>query len=150
MFINIARWVLALPAGALAAFLTQMFTDVAFGLCYGSETVYRFYDSPDMAGMPVSGTLILLVTRIATAAILLYTTIVLVPNYKRQAAVILVVVLSMLSIGWFISLVWSAFNMDYTITAGMWYRLILEGISLFLGIVVGAKIAVTRNAQTSG
>ncbi len=150
MFITTARWILALPAGVLVAFLMQMVTDVAFGLGYGFETVYGFYDSPDMAGMPVSGTFILLVSRTASAAILLYTTIVLVPNYKRQAAVILVAGLSMLSIGWFIYVVWSAINTNYTITAGMWYRFILESISLFLGLVVGAKIAITRGAQTSG
>lgn len=150
MFITTARWILALPAGVLVAFLMQMFTDVTFGLVHGFETVYGFYDSPGMAGMPVRGTFILFITRIATAAILLYTTIVLVPNHKRQVGFILVAVLSMLSIGWFIYLMWSAVKMGYTITIGMWYRNILEGVSLCLGMVIGAKIAVTRGALTSG
>lgn len=140
------RWLVALPAGALAAFAAHMALGFMFSLGHGFETVGRFWASPDMAGMPISGTYIMFVSRLATGVAFLYVTIALIPNYKKQAAVVLVVVLSLVVVGGLIYLAWATSASGDALTVGIWYRNILETVSSCLGMALGAGIAVAHGS----
>ena len=142
--ISILRWIFALPIGGLAAFLVHLLNVFAFSIAHGFDEVSDLYDAIDMAGMPITGTYIIFFTRAATTGVFLYTTIFLVPKYKKPIAVMLAGVNIILAVG---MLVYLAGMMYHVLSIGAWYRLILECVSLCFGAVIGAIVALDSDAE---
>ena len=140
------RWVFALPTGIIAAFLAHLLCVLAFGIGHGFDTIFDFYEATDMAGMPISGTYILFVSRAVPAGAFLYTTIFVLPKYKKQIAVVLAGVTIILLAG---AGVYLAVKLYPFLRIGVWYRLILEFVSCSLGVVIGASMAIGDSKRTN-
>jgi len=136
--ITYLRWVIAFPAGLLAWFGANQTIQMAFGLIHGGEVLSAFWDAPDMAGMLITGTYIIAITRIVAAASLVAVTIYLVPRYHKQVATVVTVLVSVAALG-LLGFVWiEAFKADAVIGPEGWYRYILDALSIILGALFGA------------
>ena len=146
--ITTLRWIFALPAGVIAAFLAHLLCVLAFGIGHGFDTIFDFYEATDMAGMPISGTYVLFVSRAVPAGVFLYTTIFVLPKYKKQIAVALAGVTIILLAG---AGVYLAVKLYLFLSIGVWYRLILEFVSRCLGVIIGARAIdeTKKRAETS-
>ncbi len=146
--ISLLRWVIALPVGIAASFAVHMVSVFGFSLGHGFEEVATFWNSTDMAGMPISGTYIMFVTRLATAAALVGVTVWVIPNYKKKAATTLAMVVSILSIALLIYLVYQSVGANMSIGFGVWYRNILEMVSIVIGSIIGAGVGSSFENDT--
>ena len=84
--ITYLRWAIAVPAGLLAWFGANQTIEMAFGLIHGYDVLDSFWEAPDMDGMLIKGTYIIVITRIVAAASLVTVTIYMVPRYHKQVA----------------------------------------------------------------
>lgn len=142
--ISFGRWLLAFPAGAVAAVAAHFLVTFAFGLGHGFDTVASFWAAPDMNGMSISGTYIVVVTRALTSAVFVGVTCWLVPAFHRYVGVtfaLLVVVGSASLLGY---LLWATSNAGVHLGLGVWYRNLLEFVSYSLGAIVGAAVGVSE------
>ena len=99
MVTNIIRWIIAVPAGLGAWFGANYSIGTTFGFAHGFEVVDEFWDAPDMNGMPISGTYIILVTRIVAAAALVGVMAYLVPRYHKRVAIVVAALVSAAAVG---------------------------------------------------
>jgi len=150
--ITYLRWAIAVPAGLLAWFGANQTIEMAFGLIHGYEVLDAFWEAPDMDGMLIKGTYIIVITRIVAAASLVAMTIYIVPQYHKQVATIATALVSVAAIA-LLSFIWyEAFKAGAVIGPEGWYRYILDALSIILGALFGAWMAYgsrTRRARTS-
>jgi hypothetical protein len=140
--IGLFRWIIALPLGIAASFATQLILEFTFGLGHGFDEVSGFWGSHDMAGMPISGTYIMVSTRIAGAFTLIGVTVWAVPKFKKQTGIALAVVVSGLSLALLVYVLYQSINLNLPLGFGGWYRNILEMISIILGCVLGVGLSL--------
>ena len=114
---------------------------VAFGFLHGFEVVDSFWEAPDMNGMPISGTYIILVTRIVAAASLVGMIIYVVPRYHKRVAIVVASLVSAAAVGFLGFILFQAMSDDLNIGLDGWYRHILDMLSIILGGIVGAWVA---------
>ena len=141
MVTNIIRWIIAVPAGLVAWFGANYSIGTTFGFAHGFEVVDEFWDAPDMNGMPISGTYIILVTRIVAAGALVGVMVYVVPHYHKRVAIVVASLVSAAAIG-FLGFVWfQAGSADVNMGLDGWYRHILDMLSIILGAIFGAWMA---------
>ena len=139
--INILRWIIAVPAGLILWFAANYSIGMAFGIIHGFERVDSFWEAPDMDGVPVIGTYIIFVTRTIAAASLVGVMIYIVPRYHKQVAIIAASLVSATAVGFLGFILIQAANADPTIGPDVWYRHILDMLSIILGAILGAWTA---------
>ena len=139
--INILRWIIAVPAGVMLWFAANHAIGVAFGIIHGFERVDAFWEAPDMDGMPIIGTYIIFVTRTIAAASFVGVIIYIVPHYHKQVAIIAASLVSATAVGFLGFILIQAANADPTIGPDVWYRHILDMLSIILGAILGAWTA---------
>jgi len=136
--INILRWIIAVPAGVMLWFAANHSIGMAFGIIHGFERVDAFWEAPDMDGVPIIGTYIIFVTRTIAAASLVGVIIYIVPRYHKQVAIIAASLVSATAVGFLGFILIQAANADPTIGPDVWYRHILDMLSIILGAILGA------------
>jgi len=141
MVTNIIRWIIAVPAGLVAWFGANYSIGTTFGFAHGFEVVDEFWDAPDMNGMPISGTYIILVTRIVAAAALVGVMVYVVPHYHKRVAIVVASFVSAAAIGFLGFVLFQAGTADLNIGLDGWYRHILDMLSIILGAIFGAWMA---------
>jgi hypothetical protein len=141
MVTNILRWIIAVPAGLMLWFAANYSIGMAFGFLHGFEAVDSFWEALDMNGMPISGTYIILVTRIVAAASLVGMIIYVVPRYHKQVAIVVASLVSAAAVGFLGFILFQAMSADLNIGLDGWYRHILDMLSIILGGIVGAWVA---------
>ncbi len=94
-----------------------------------------------MNGMPISGTYIILVTRIVAAASLVGMIIYVVPRYHKRVAIVVASLVSAAAVGFLGFILFQAMSADLNIGLDGWYRHILDMLSIILGGIVGAWVA---------
>lgn len=141
MVTNIIRWIIAVPAGLVAWFGANYSIGTTFGFAHGFEVVDEFWDAPDMNGMPISGTYIILVTRIVAAAALVGVMVYVVPHYHKRVAIVVASLVSAAAIGVLGLVLFQAGSADLNIGLDGWYRHILDMLSIILGAIFGAWMA---------
>ena len=137
---QLARWVVAVPAGLGAAVSTFFLLSFVFSIAHGFDAVAAFWAAPDMNGMPIAGTYIIFGTRAITAAVLVAVIAKIVPAHHRHVAVASGCVVGVLSFVLFAYVTRTVVAMDMSLTMGMWYRNILELVSLLAGSAIGAAM----------
>ena len=147
--ISLLRWVAALPLGVLAAFAAHMILGFNFGIAHGFEEVGLFWDSPDMAGMPIRGTYIMLGTRAVSACALVSVAAWVAPQFKKQIGLSLAIIISILSIAFLIYLLYQSVRFELAWGFSVWYRSILELAGIIIGCVFGAGMSSSM-ASTNG
>jgi hypothetical protein len=139
--INILRWIIAVPAGVMLWFAANHSIGMAFGIIHGFERVDAFWEAPDMDGVPIIGTYIIFVTRTIAAASLVGVIIYIVPRYHKQVAIVAASLVSATAVGFLGFILVQAANADPTIGPDVWYRHILDMLSIILGAILGAWTA---------
>ena len=139
--INILRWAIAVPAGLLAWFGANHSIGMTFGFAHGFEVVDEFWEAPDMNGMPISGTYIILITRIVAAAALVGVMVYLVPGYHKRVATVVASLVSAAAVGFLGFILFQAMSADLNIGPEGWYRYILDMLSIIVGAIFGAWMA---------
>ena len=138
MATTIIRWIIAVPAGLLAWFGANYSIGMTFGFAHGFQVVDEFWEAPDMNGMPISGTYIILITRIVAAAALVGVTVYLAPLYHKRVAIVVASLVSAAAIGFLGFILFQAMSADLNIGPDGWYRQILDMLSIILGAIFGA------------
>lgn len=141
MVTSIIRWIIAVPAGLMLWFAANYSIGTAFGFLHGFEAVDSFWEAPDMNGMPISGTYIILVTRIVAAASLVGMIIYVVPRYHKQVAIVVASLVSAAAVGFLGFVLFQAGSADLNFGPDGWYRHILDMLSIVLGAIFGAWMA---------
>jgi fructose-specific phosphotransferase system IIC component len=141
MATNIIRWIIAVPAGFLAWFGANYSIGMTFGFAHGFEVVDEFWEAPDMNGMPISGTYIILITRIVSAAALVGVMVYLVPRYHKRVAIVVASLVSAAAVGFLGFVLFQAVTADLDIGLDGWYKHILDMLSIILGAIFGAWMA---------
>jgi len=141
MVTNIIRWIIAVPAGLVAWFGANYSIGTTFGFAHGFEVVDEFWDAPDMNGMPISGTYIILVTRIVAAAALVGVMVYVVPHYHKRVAIVAASLVSAAAVGFLGIVLFQSMSADLNIGLDGWYRQILDMLSIILGAIFGAWMA---------
>ncbi len=139
--INILRWVIAVPAGIMLWYAANHSIGAAFGIIHGLDRVEEFWEAPDMAGVPIIGTYIIFVTRTIAAASFVSTIIYLVPNYRKQVAIIAASVVSVAAVGFLGFLLFEAATSEPGLSPDGWYKHILDMLSIIFGATAGAWLA---------
>ncbi len=96
-----------------------------------------------MAGMPISGSYIMLATRMSTAVVLIGVSVWAVPAFKKQTSIGLAVMISGLSVAFLAYLLYQSALLDLSWGLGGWYRNILEVVSIVSGCVFGVNFSAT-------
>jgi len=139
--ITYLRWLVAIPAGLLAWFGANHSIGMTFGFFHGYDVLDSFWEAPDMDGMLLTGTYIIVITRIVAAASLVVVTIYMVPHYHKQVAVIATCLVSAGAVA-ILSFIWfQAFNADVSISAEGWYKYVLDMLSIIIGAILGSWMA---------
>ena len=138
---NILRWAIAVPAGIMLWYAANHSIGAAFGIIHGLDRVEEFWEAPDMAGVPIIGTYIIFVTRTIAAVSLVGTIIYLVPNYRKQVAIIAASVVSVAAVGFLGFVLFDAATSDPGLSPDGWYKHILDMLSIVFGSTVGAWLA---------
>jgi hypothetical protein len=136
--INIVRWAIAVPAGVMLWFAANHSIGIAFGIIHGFERVDAFWEAPDMDGVPIIGTYIILVTKTVAAASLIGVIIYIVPHFHKQVAIVGAALVSVAAAA---ILVFQVVSVDQSISAEGWYKLILDMLSMIFGGIGGAWMA---------
>lgn len=139
--INILRWAIAVPAGIMLWYAANHSIGAAFGIIHGLDRVEEFWEAPDMAGVPIIGTYIIFVTRTIAAVSLVGTIIYLVPNYRKQVAIIAASVVSVAAVGFLGFVLFEAATSDPGLSPDGWYKHILDMLSIVFGSTAGAWLA---------
>ena len=139
--INILRWAIAVPAGIILWYAANHSIGAAFGIIHGLDRVEEFWEAPDMAGVPIIGTYIIFVTRTIAAVSLVGTIIYLVPNYRKQVAIIAASVVSVAAVGFLGFVLFEAATSDPGLSPDGWYKHILDMLSIVFGSTAGAWLA---------
>lgn len=139
--INYLRWIIAVPAGFLAWFGANHSIGMTFGFIHGYEVMDSFWDAPDMDGMLIKGTYIIIITRIVAAASLVAVIIYMVPRYHKQVAAVVTSLVSAAAVA-LLGFIWfQAFSTNVAIGPEGWYRYILDALSIIIGAIFGAWMA---------
>ena len=138
MVTHLLRWIIAVPAGFMLWFSANYSIGMAFGFIHGFEVVDSFWEASDMNGMPISGTYIILITRIVAAASLVGVIIYVVPRYHKQVAIVAASLVSAAAVSFLGFILFQAVSADLTIGLDGWYRHILDVLSIIVGATVGA------------
>ena len=139
--INYLRWIIAVPAGFLAWFGANHSIGMTFGFIHGYEVLDSFWDAPDMDGMLIKGTYIIIITRIVAAASLVAVIIYMVPRYHKQVATVVISLVSAAAVA-LLGFIWfQAFSANEAIGPEGWYRYILDMLSIIVGAIFGAWMA---------
>ena len=146
--INLLRWVIALPIGVAASFAVHMLSVFGFSWGHGFEEVAKLWNSSDMAGMPISGTYIIFVSRLAAAAALIIGTVWVIPNYNKKIATALAIVVSIISLALLIYLTYKSIAVNMSVGLAVWYRNILEMVSIVIGCIIGASVSSSFENDT--
>lgn len=141
MVTNIIRWIIAVPAGIVAWFGANYSIGTTFGFAHGFEVVDEFWEAPDMNGMPISGTYIILITRIVAAAALVGVMVYVVPHYHKRVAIVAASLVSAAAVGLMGFVLFQSMSADLNIGLDGWYRQILDMLSIILGAIFGAWMA---------
>ena len=141
MVTNIIRWIIAVPAGLGAWFGANYSIGTTFGFAHGFEVVDEFWEAPDMNGMPISGTYIILITRIVAAAALVGVMVYVVPHYHKRVAIVAASLVSAAAVGFLGFVLFQSMSADLYIGLDGWYRQILDMLSIILGAIFGAWMA---------
>jgi glucan phosphoethanolaminetransferase (alkaline phosphatase superfamily) len=136
--INIIRWAIAVPAGVMLWYAANHSVGIAFGIIHGFDRVDAFWEAPDMDGVPIIGTYIILVTRAVAAASLVGIIIYIVPRHHKQVAIITA---ALVTIGAVAIFVYQAVSTDQHISGEGWYKLALDMLSMMFGGMGGAWMA---------
>ncbi len=139
--IHILRWAIAVPAGIILWYAANHSIGAAFGIIHGLDRVEEFWEAPDMAGVPIIGTYIIFVTRTIAAVSLVGTIIYLVPNYRKQVAIIAASVVSVAAVGFLGFVLFDAATSDPGLSPDGWYKHILDMLSIVFGSTAGAWLA---------
>ena len=139
--INILRWAIAVPAGIILWYAANHSIGAAFGIIHGLDRVEEFWEAPDMAGVPIIGTYIIFITRTIAAVSLVGTIIYLVPNYRKQVAIIAASVVSVAAVGFLGFVLFEAATSDPGLSPDGWYKHILDMLSIMFGATAGAWLA---------
>jgi hypothetical protein len=139
--ITYLRWLLAFPAGLLAWFGANQTIEMAFGLIHGYDELDSFWEAPDMDGMLIKGTYIIVITRIVAAASLVAMTIYIAPRYHKQVATVATCLVSAAAVVLLGYIWYQAFRADVAIGPEGWYRYILDMLSIIIGAIFGAWMA---------
>ena len=139
--ITYLRWIVAIPAGLLAWFGANHSIGMTFGFIHGYEALDSFWDAPDMDGMLIKGTYIIVITRIVAAASLVAVIIYMVPRYHKQVAAVATSLVSAAAVA-LLGFIWfQAFSANVDIGPEGWYRYILDSLSIIIGAILGAWMA---------
>ena len=141
MVTNIIRWIIAVPAGLGAWFGANYSIGTTFGFAHGFEVVDEFWEAPDMNGMPISGTYIILITRIVAAAALVGVMVYVVPHYHKRVAIVAASLVSAAAVGFLVFISVQVANEDLSIGPDGWYKHILDTLSISCGAIAGAWLA---------
>lgn len=141
MVINILRWIIAVPAGLMLWFAANYSIGMTFGFAHGFEVVDSFWEAPDMDGMLIKGTYIIVITRIVAAASLVAVIIYVVPRYHKQVAIVVTSLISAAAIIFLGFILFQAGSADLDIGPDSWYRHILDMLSIIIGAILGAWMA---------
>ena len=141
MVTNIIRWIIAVPAGLGAWFGANYSIGRTFGFAHGFDVVDEFWEAPDMNGMPISGTYIILVTRIVAAAALVCVMVYLVPRHHKRVPIVVASLVSAAAVDFMGFVLFQAGSADLNIGLDGWYRQILDMLSIILGAIFGAWMA---------
>ena len=139
--IHILRWAIAVPAGIILWYAANHSIGAAFCIIHGLDRVEEFWEAPDMAGVPIIGTYIIFVTRTIAAVSLVGTIIYLVPNYRKQVAIIAASVVSVAAVGFLGFVLFDAATSDPGLSPDGWYKHILDMLSIVFGSTAGAWLA---------
>jgi hypothetical protein len=135
------RWVIAVPAGLLAWFGANHSIGMTFGFVHGYAELDSFWDAPDMDGMLIKGTYIIVITRIVAAASLVAVIIYLVPSYHRQVAIVATCLISAAAVLLLGFIGYQAVSASIVIGPEGWYRYTLDMLSIIIGALFGAWMA---------
>ena len=135
--ISLLRWIIALPLGVAAALATHIFLGFIFSLAHGFNEVELFWQSSDMAGMPISGTYMMFATRVTTSAVLIWAAVWVVPKFKQQTSIALAVIVSVSALALLVYLLYESIHLNLPLGFGGWYRNILEMVSIVMGSLIG-------------
>ncbi len=113
----------------------------AFGMIHGYELIDSFWDAPDMDGIPIIGTYVLIVTRTIAAASLVGVIIYIVPRYHKQVAIVVASLVSTAAVGFLGFILFQTANADLSIAPEGWYKQGLDMLSIIVGAVFGAWMA---------
>ena len=139
--ITYLRWIIAIPAGLLAWFSANHSIGMTFGFVHGYEVLDSFWDAPDMDGMLIKGTYIIVITRIVAAASLVAVIIYMVPRYHKQVTIVTTSLVSAAAVA-LLGFIWfQAVSADLNIAPEGWYRYILDMLSIIVGAIFGAWMA---------
>ena len=141
MVTNILRWIFAVPAGLMLWYAANYSIGMTFGFVHGFEEVDSFWEASDMNGMPISGTYIILITRIVAAASLVAVIIYVVPRYHKQVAIVVTSLVSAAAVIFLSFILFQAVSADPNIDLSGWYKHILDMLSIVVGAIVGAWMA---------
>ena len=140
--LNILRWIIAVPAGVMVWFAANHAIGTAFGILHGFDRVGDFWEAPDMDGVPIIGTYMIIVTRTIAAASLVGVIIYIVPRYHKQVAIVTASLVSAAAVVFMgVILFQAAHAEDFKIDLEGWYRYILDMLSIMVGAIVGAWLA---------
>jgi hypothetical protein len=139
--INILRWAIAVPAGIMLWFAANHSIGIAFGIIHGFDRVEEFWEAPDMDGVLIIGTYIILITRTIAAASLVGAIIYLVPNYHKQVAIVAAALASSIAVGFLGFILFQNATADGGLAPDGWYKHILDMLSIIFGAIAGAWLA---------
>jgi hypothetical protein len=145
--ISLLRWVAALPIAVLAAFVAHYILYLTFSTTHGQEAVDMFWESRDMAGMPISGTYMLLVSRAVTTGTLVGVAAWVAPQFKKQIGFSLAIIVSILSITFLIYLLYLSVRHEFPLGFGGWYRGLLELAGIILGCSAGVGFSSSMESR---
>ena len=139
--ITYLRWIIAIPAGLLAWFGANHSIGMTFGFVHGYEVLNSFWDAPDMDGMLIKGTYIIVITRIVAAASLVAVIIYMAPRYHKQVAIVALSLVSAAAVA-LLGFIWfQTVSGNMTLDPEGWYRYILDMLSIIVGATFGAWMA---------
>jgi hypothetical protein len=139
--ITYLRWIIAIPAGLLAWFGANHSIEMTFGFVHGYDLLDSFWEAPDMDGMLIKGTYIILITRIVAAASFVAVIIYIVPRYHKQVALAVTSLVFAATIAFLAFIAYQAASANIAIGAEGWYRYILDMLSIIIGAIFGAWMA---------
>jgi len=139
--ITYLRWIIAVPAGLLAWFGANHSIGMTFGFIHGYDVLDSFWDAPDMDGMLIKGTYIIVITRIIASASLVAVIIYMVPRYHKQVAIVAAALVSAAAVGILGFILVQAANADPNIGLESWYKHLLDMFSIIVGATAGAWLA---------
>ena len=135
------RWAIAVPAGILAWFGANHSIGMTFGFIHGYDVLDSFWEAPDMDGILIKGTYIIVITRIVAAASLVAVIIYMVPRYHKQVMAVVTSLVSAAAIA-LLGFIWfQGFSADIAIGPEGWYRYTLDALSIIIGAIFGAWMA---------